>query len=388
MAPRDLAVALLFSSFALFIAASFVSGARRILASSAFFVLLSGGLAFFANWAPPQARVLPPPSPVQFRQTPAEELTTAELAYLGELIIFGEGGTLHGQGKGQCPLCHAFKPGDVSKRAPSLLGVTRRAAERVTEPRYLNPDTVQTESFPGSGRARTADEYIAESHICPSCYVAEGYGIKGSNDRESPMVRDHLPPIALTLDEMIAVHTFLFVHDGEAPPSPSQIRADHQRFLPPGWKPDRDPAESFTARQRPILAVGSDTPVQIIAKLGCGACHAIPSTAYRGGSLGPVLVAQTTASQRLASAEYQALVKAGKAHATTPKEYIIESIMHPNAYVPSAFVDRENAGISTMPGYSGKLTYEAADKLADFLLSLDENAAARDNLQVGRVQCC
>jgi hypothetical protein len=101
----------------------------------------------------------------------------------------------------------------------------------------LNPDTVQTESFPGSGRARTTDEYIAESHICPSCYVAEGYGVKGSNDRESPMAPDHMPPIGLNIEEMIAVHTWLYVHDEETPPSPAQIRADHERFLPSGWAP-------------------------------------------------------------------------------------------------------------------------------------------------------
>jgi hypothetical protein len=51
------------------------------------------------------------------------------------------------------------------------------------------------------------------------------------------MAQDHLPPIGLNIDEMIAVHTWLYVHDGEVPPSPAQIRADHERFLPPGWKP-------------------------------------------------------------------------------------------------------------------------------------------------------
>lgn len=382
MTPRDLAVVLLFSSLGLFVLASFAFGSRRILSSAGFFVLLTGGLAFFSNWAPPQARVDPPPLLAQVRQTPAEELTTAELAYLGELIIFGEAGTLHGQGKGQCPLCHGFKPDDVSERAPKLAGITRRAAERIREPRYLNPDTVQTESFKGSGRARTADEYIAESHICPSCYVAEGYGVKGSNDRESPMIRDHMPPISLNLDEMIAVHTFLYVRDGETPPSPAQIRADHQRFLPPGWKPAGDPTDSVTARPPPIVATGSDTPEQMIAKMGCGACHAIPSTTYRFGAIGPVLIAKTTASERLASAEYRAKVRAGQAHATTPKEYVIEAIMHPSAYIPPAFVDVTNPDISVMPGYSGKLTFEAADKLADFLLSIDEGAAARDGIMV------
>lgn len=383
MAPRDVSLALLVFAVTLFVIASYVSRARLILSSIAFFVLVTEGLAFFSNWAPPQARMEPPPHLTQLRHRPAEDLTTAELAYLGELIIFGEAGTLHGQGKGQCPLCHAFRPTDVSERAPNLSGVTRRAAGRVTEARYLKPDTVQTESFPGSGRARTADEYIAESHICPNCYVAEGYGVKGTNDRESPMVQDHIPPISLTLDEMIAVHTFLFVRDGETPPSPAQIRADHQRFLPPGWKPG-EPMDSIMARRVPIVATGRDTPEQMIAKMGCGGCHVIPATAYQFGTKGPVLIAETTAPERIVSAEYRAKVQAGKAHATTPKEYVIESLMHPSAYILSAFVDAKNPDISMMPSYAGKLTYEAADKLAEFLLSIDENAAALGGIMIDR----
>jgi hypothetical protein len=64
----------------------------------------------------------------------AEDMTTQELADKGEMIIFGEMGTLHGQGKGQCPLCHGFKKGDVSERAPNLAGIPQRAAERIRMP--------------------------------------------------------------------------------------------------------------------------------------------------------------------------------------------------------------------------------------------------------------
>ncbi|MEW6682174.1 MAG: hypothetical protein AB1451_04505 [Nitrospirota bacterium] len=383
MAPRDVSLALLLLSVALFVLATYAARARLIFSSAGTVVFLTAVLAFFSNWPPLQVRGEVPASGFpRLGQKPAEAYTTEELAYFGELIIFGEVGTLRGQGKGQCPLCHAFRPEDVPQRAPNLAGITRRAAERIKESRYLNPDTVQTESFKGSGRARTADEYIAESHICTNCYVAEGYGVKGSNDRESPMAMDHVPPIGLNVDEMIAVHTFLYVHDGEVPPSPAQIRADHQRFLPPGWRAADGSTASLGAPPSPVVVTGTDTPERIIANLGCGDCHTIPTTAYRNGSSGPVLIAKTTAPARIASAEYQTSVKTGKAHATTPKEYIIESIMHPSAYIPSAFVDMKNADMSIMPGYSGKLTFEAADKLADFLLSIDEGAAARDGIVV------
>jgi hypothetical protein len=384
MTPRDLALALLVSSFGVFILAAVIPRARHVFASIGFFVFMTGGLAFFSNWAPPQARVDPPPRLAQPRlaqlaQARAETFSTAELAYLGELVIFGEVGTLHGQGKGQCPLCHGFQPGGVSERAPNLSGITRRAAIRITEPRYVNPDTIQTESFTGSGRARTADEYIAESHICPNCYVAEGYGVKGSNDRESPMAADHVAPIGLNVDEMIAVHTWLFVHDGEDPPSPAQIRADHERFLPPGW----EPAGNSSGSHRPSgVVTGTDTPERMIARLGCGACHVIPTTGYRFGALGPVLIAKTTAPARIASAAYRAQVKAGRAHAVTPKQYTIESLMQPSTFLVPGYADPGHPGVSSMPDYSSKLTYEAAEELTEFLLSIDETAAALDGIIV------
>jgi cytochrome c2 len=385
MTPRDVPLALLLLAVTLFVLATNAARARLIFSSIAFFVFLTAGLAFFSNWAPLQVRgevPLSPPGFPRFSQKPIEAYTTKELADIGELIIFGQVGILKGQGKGQCPLCHAFRPGQVAERAPNLSGIVRRAAQRITEPRYLNPDTVQTESFRGSGRATTADEYIAESHICTNCYVAEGYGVKGSNDRESPMAADHLPPIGLNINEMIAVHTWLYVHDGETPPSPAQIRADHERFLPPGWHAADGSTVSLGPRPVPVVVTGADSPERMIAKLGCGTCHVIPTTHHRTGAGGPVLIAKTTTAARLASAEYQARVKAGKAHATTPKEYIIESIMHPSAYIPSPFVNMKNADMSIMPGYSGELTYEAADKLADFLLSIDESTAARDGITV------
>jgi hypothetical protein len=197
------------------------------------------------------------------------------------------------------------------------------------------------------------------------------------------MAADHLPPIGLNINEMIAVHTFLFVHDGETPPSPAQIRADHERFLPPGWQPwtpSRHPSDSHAIRG---VVTGLERPEEMINRLGCGACHSIPSTAHRFGAIGPVLIAKTTAPARLASPEYQAAqVRTGKAHATTPKEYVIESIMHPDAYIVPGFLNMNSPDRSVMPSYSSKLTYEAADKLADFLLTLDESAAARDGITV------
>jgi hypothetical protein len=78
-------------------------------------------------------------------------------------------------------------------------------------------------------------------------------------------------------------------------------------------------------------------------------------------------------------------VKAGKAHATTPKEYIIESIMNPSAFIVPAFVNKGNPDVSMMPpDFAKKFTYEAVEKMADFLLSIDESAAAKDGIKVDK----
>ena len=123
-------------------------------------------------------------------------------------------------GKGQCPLCHAFHKGMLGERAPNLQGLPGRAGkERLEDPKYNKGkpearDFAQKEAFPGSGTAENGQEYIAESHSCPSCYVVAGYGVKGTNDKESPMPAIHKPPISLSLPELAAVDTWLYVREG------------------------------------------------------------------------------------------------------------------------------------------------------------------------------
>lgn len=350
-----------------------------------FYVVITGLFSMHSNWLP-QIRGEVPPSLPKLDSGSVNSMTTQDLADIGEMIIFGKvGGYIErGIGKGQCPLCHTFKPGDIGDRAPNLFGIVKRAAERIKELRYLNPDTVQQESFPGSGRATTADEYIAESHVCVSCYVVQGYGVKGSNDRESPMAPDHKPPIGLTIEEMIAVHTWLYVHDGETPPSPKQIRTDHEKFIP---ETERHYAGSRETTQtlepvRPLIALASDSLGQLLTMGGCGACHQIPGiAASRFAIIGPLLISGATASRRIASLEYQARVKAGMAHAETPKEYIIESIVNPNAFVVSQWATEIHPGVSPMSqNYGDMFTYTALDKLADHLLTLDCEAAKKDGL--------
>ena len=93
---------------------------------------------------------------------------------------------------------HGFNQGFLSERAPNLWDVPARAEERLKHEKYhMNDpaarDTVQKEAFEGSGTATTGQEYIAESHACPNCFVVPGFGVKGTNDTESPMPRIHKP---------------------------------------------------------------------------------------------------------------------------------------------------------------------------------------------------
>jgi cytochrome c2 len=360
--------------------------ARMLLVSVGFFTLMSGVFASYSNWLP-QTRGEVPPVEAAGSGVKAEDMAVDKLAEKGEMIIFGELGTLHGQGKGQCPLCHGFKKGDVSERAPNLAGIPARAAGQIKDPRYLKPDSVQTEAHSGSGRATTAIEYIAESHACPNCFIVAGFGVKGSNDRESPMPQIHKAPIQLTIDELIAVDTWLFVREGEEAPPAADLRAAYEKFIPAGDRaePVKEAAPAGGAPPGPMIATGADKPEDMIMKMGCVACHKIPTTAAKFGAVGPVLIEKTTAPKRIASAGYKARVKAGKAHATSPKEYIIESIVNPSAFIVPDFVQKSNPEVSAMlPDFGKKFTYEALDKLADFLLSIDEAAAVKDGMMPGK----
>jgi hypothetical protein len=268
----------------------------------------------------------------------------------------------------------------VSERAPNLLGIATRAAQRVKEPRYRQPDSVQTESFAGSGRAATAVEYIAESHVCPSCYVVAGYGTPGSADRVSPMMVIHKPPIGLTIDEQIAVDTFLFFREGGDVPAAAEIRAAYERFIPPAER--EQPTRVARGPDNSVLP--TDMPQDVIVKLGCAGCHKIPTTSATVGVIGPLLIEKTNAPRRLASQEYRALVKSGKAHASTPKEYVIESIVNPNAFVVPGYGLPTTPPTSPMPhGFGLRLTYDALDRLAEFLLSIDEAEAMKAGMLPG-----
>src|SRR2546426_623162 len=282
--PRFLPVSLVMFTVSCFMMAMYFKGVRVLLQIGGFMFFVAACLAGFGNWLP-QVKADPPPA--EGKTPDVRQMSVQERADLGEKIIFGAvgaSGTQGAIGKGQCPLGQGFQKGFLSERAPNLVRIPTRALERLKDPRYSQADpskrdTVQKEACPGCGTAKSAAEYIAESHACPNCYVVAGFGVKGSNDRESPMPAIHKPPIALSFDELIAVDTWLFAREGIEPPTPEEIENAYKKFIPEADrpKPAGAPGAAPAGPAPGAPVVTGDEPVnEIFIKALCFACHTIP----------------------------------------------------------------------------------------------------------------
>jgi hypothetical protein len=333
----------------------------------AFMFLVAAALAGFGNWLPQvEGGFVPPPDP----QIDPSTFTTQQLADEGEKILFGGIGLSRVQGaagKGQCPLCHGFNEGYLSERAPNLFGVIARAKQRLEDPRYhkgrpLDRDTVQREAIPGAGTAESVQEYLAESHVCPSCYVVAGFGAKGTNDRESPMVRVNKPPISLTISELAMVDTWLYVREGIEPPSYAEIVRAYEKFTPIDDRLAVDKDNASAQKIGPIIS-GKDPVDQIFSQAKCVLCHTIPGISGAIGVIGPKLVEGTNAPLRLKDPAYHGQAK-------TVRDYVMESVISPGTYVAKPFQD------NVMPrDFGERLSAGALNKIVDYLSKLEEGKA-------------
>jgi hypothetical protein len=131
-----------------------------------------------------------------------------------------------------------------------------------------------------------------------------------------------------------------------------------------------------------------NVPERVVAKLGCGVCHQIPGmTTARSGVEGPLLIPRATAVRRLGSPQYRDAVTTGRATAHTPREYILESILTPNAFIVPGFEQRGIPSESAMPGHFARaITVAELDRLVDYLMTLDCDAAIREGLTGPRVE--
>ena len=358
-ANRMLPVSLVLITALCFMMGVYFPNNAAMLRIGGFMFLVAAGLSGYGNWLPQVEGGFPPPDV----KLVFDAMTPQQLADEGEKIIFGGIGKNKEQGavgKGQCPLCHAFHAGMLGERAPNLLNLPERAGkERLDDPKYSKGkpqarDFAQKEAFPGSGTAENAQEYIAESHACPSCYVVVGYGVKGTNDKESPMPAIHKPPISLSLPELAAVDTWLYLREGRDAPSYEEIIKSYEKFIPEAERPKLQ--EDKPAGAGGSLLVDGTEPIDVIfSKATCAMCHTIPGIPGAVGKQGPVLEEGTNAPNRIKDPAYK-----GTAHNT--QEYIMESVVSPSTYVVKGFPD------NLMPKEFGvKLSAGALKKIVDYL---------------------
>ena len=108
------------------------------------------------------------------------------------------------------------------------------------------------------------------------------------------------------------------------------------------------------------LSTGDEPIDKLFVQSGCAACHTIPGIDAAKGREGPRLVIGTNGPKRLIDSNYRGT-------ATTVREYVMESILTPGAYVVPGYPDR------VMPRWYGKkLNAKALDRITTYLLSLKE----------------
>ena len=358
-ANRMLPVSLVIITALAFMMGIYFPNQAALLKIGGFMFLVAAALSGYGNWLPQVEGGFPPPDV----KLVFDAMTPQQLADEGEKIIFGGIGQNKVQGaigKGQCPLCHAFHKGMLGERAPNLDGLPERAGkERLEDPKYhkgepAKREYAEKEACPGCGTTTTGQEYIAESHSCPSCYVVSGYGVKGTNDKESPMPKIHKPPISLSLPELAAVDTWLYVREGREAPTYEEIIKSYEKFIPEADRPKQQEDKPAAAASA-LLADGSEPVDQIFAKAQCVVCHTIPGIPGAVGTQGPKLEEGTNAPNRIKDPAYK-----GTAHSTS--DYIMESVVSPSTYVVKGFPD------NLMPKVFGqKLSAGALKKIVDYL---------------------
>ena len=332
-----------------------------------FYSTISILLAGYTNWLP-QQRSDPPPAEVA---VDVSNLTMEKYVEMGETVVFGKERVAGSKaiGKGQCPLCHTFEPGNNIGRCPNLFGVEERSHTRIKEERYINepikigekdgatgiikgkPDQIPEDYRRADPSDLTGEDYLRESLMCPSCYVVKGFGKAG--DTKSPMPVISKPPISLAKFELNAVIAWLQAKD-----TPGEFGAVTIP-LPTGEEPKKE--DTKEEGEAPVFVTGAEPIEEMINTLGCPLCHTIPGVEGAVGELGPKLHEKINAPKRIKDPNYKGKAKTGR-------EYVRESILNPNAYIVFNEAEGEPFPEGVMPqDFANKLSVNALDKLVDFI---------------------
>ena len=198
----------------------------------------------------------------------------------------------------------------------------------------------------------TAEDYIRESMMCPSCYVVKGFGKAG--DKVSPMPVITKPPVSLSPIEVNAVIAYLQSYNEPG---------DYSKVTVPLPSADDGPTETAEDEggEAPVFVTGAESIDVMINTLQCPLCHTIPGIEGAVGELGPKLHEKINAAKRIKDGRY-------KGKATNTKEYVRESILDPSAYVVMNEEENELYPDGLMPqDFKNKLSVDAIDKLVDFI---------------------
>ena len=248
--------------------------------------------AFYAGSMIPQVKPAPPPAEAKLDMG---SLTMEQFIQMGDEIFHG---------KGTCELCH----NPVGGRAPLLDQAGKVAEERLKDSRY-------------KGKAKTGEEYIRESMVEPGAFVVAGFGVKGTNDTQSPMPVVTSGAIGLKEFEVDAVIAYLQQKAG--------VTVTVQ--LP-------KEAPSAAAKEEAHAVAPAKTAEEVVAKYGCGACHKI---AGQQGALGPDLT---------------------KIGAKKNRDYLRRAVLNPNADIAPGFP----AGMMP-PDFGAKMLAGEIELLVDYM---------------------
>ncbi|MBT4159821.1 MAG: c-type cytochrome, partial [Gammaproteobacteria bacterium] len=265
-----------------------------IVAFSVFVVSLFAG---YANFGIPEIQPAPPPS---------QEAVDLSSMDMDTFISLGE--KLYTT-KGTCTLCH-----NELGRAPMLDNLDGLVAQRLGDDGY-------------GGSAKDVASYLIESMNEPSIYVVKGFGKVGTNDQESPMPDVRSGSIGLSDAETLAIVAYLEDASG------LEVSVE----IPQGESaPVEEAATESAGSERAHYTTGEE----IVAVLGCGACHKIGEFQ---GELGPDL--QEIGSLR-------------------DREHLRRSILDPNADITEGFVPM------MPPVYADQLYASELELLVDYMASL------------------
>ena len=276
---------------------------KALLKIVAFSLAVICGFAGYTTYGLPL--IVPEAPPVEEKL--GGDITMDQYIAVGEKIY---------NGKGTCTLCH----NPVGGRAPLLEPVASVALDRIKDPSY-------------KGKAKTVEEYIHESMVDTSAYVVAGFGKKGSNDTVSPMPDVSKGAIGLSGVEINAVIAYLQNVAGVEVTVP----------LPTG---DEGAAPAEGAEAAPVKL--AENAAEAFGKFDCVSCHMVPGV-EEGGDIGPDL--------KLLAAEGGKRKKGMSA-----EQYIVESIVNPNAFVGEGF------DADMMPAdYAGKIMVSELNMMVDAL---------------------